>query len=322
VLWFGGRLVSEGRMPIGNLTAFLLYILQILIYAILAVTVAIPFPRAMASAERIAEVLRTVPAVTDPPCPVVPARSDGVVEFRHATFGYPGSARPVLNDLTFVLRPGQTSAIIGGTGSGKTTLLNLILRFADVTGGAVLVNGADVREQSAEQLRSTIGLAPQTAFLFCGTVRDNLRLSAPQVSDDELWRVLDVAQALDFVASMPGGLDAPIEQRGVNISGGQRQRLSVARALARRPRLYLFDDCFSALDVATESRLRQALRTWTQDATVVMVAQRVTTIMDADQIIVLDDGGVAGIGSHWQLLDDCPLYREIVASQLGEQAVA
>ena len=320
VLWFGGLLVSEGKMPIGNLTAFLIYILQILVSAIMAVTVVIPLPRAVASAERIAQVLDIVPAITDPACPVIPARTTGVVEFRHATFGYPSSERPVLNDLTFLLEPGQTSAIIGGTGIGKTTVLNLIARFFDVTGGAVLVNGADVREQSAGKLRSTIGLVPQKAFLFGGTVGDNLRLGAPDVSDDELWRVLDVAQALDFVASMPGGLDAPIDPGGANVSGGQRQRLSIARALARCPRLYLFDDCFSALDVATEARLRHALRAWTQDATVVVVAQRVSTVMDADQIIVLDASGVAGIGSHWQLMDACPLYQEIVASQLGEQA--
>ncbi|MGD0063689.1 MAG: ABC transporter ATP-binding protein [Streptosporangiaceae bacterium] len=320
VVWFGGRLVSEGSMPIGNMTAFILYILQILVYVLVGVTVLIQVPRAVASAERIAQVIDSVPAITDPPRPVSPARVTGTVEFRHVTFGYPGSERPVLNDLTFVLRPGQTSAIIGGTGSGKTTLLNLILRFFDATGGVVLVNGTDVREQAVEQLWSAIGLVPQAAFLFSGTVASNLRFGRPDATDAQLWRALDIAQALDFVVSMPGQLDAPIDQGGTNVSGGQRQRLAIARALVRRSRLYLFDDCFSALDAATDARLRGALRADTRDATVVIVAQRISTVMHADQIIVLDARGVAGIGTHEQLLTDCAPYREIVASQLGEGA--
>ena len=322
VLWFGGRLVSEGSLPIGNLVAFLTYILQILSAVMVAVAIVFQLPRAIASAERIDQVISAVPAITDPPRPVTPPAVTGVVEFRRVTFGYPGSERPVVRDLTFTLRPGQTSAIIGGTGSGKTTLLNLIPRFFDATGGAVLVNGTDVRQQSAGPLRSAIGLVPQAAFLFRGTVASNLRFGRPEATDEQLWRALDVAQALDFVASMPGQLEAPIDQGGTNVSGGQRQRLSIARALVRRPRLYLFDDCFSALDPATDARLRNALQAETQDAAVVVVAQRVSTIMHADQIIVLDAGRIAGIGSHQQLIAGCGPYQEIAASQLGEGVAA
>lgn len=321
VIWFGGHLVSEGSMPIGNLTAFLTYILQILLALVFAATIAAFLPRAAASAERIGQVINAVPAIADPPRPVTPARVTGTVEFRRVTFGYPGSERPVLHELTFSLPPGQISAIVGGTGSGKTTLVNLIPRFFDATGGAVLVNETDVRAQSAEQLRSTIGLVPQAAFLFRGTIASNLRFGAPEATDEQLWRALDIAQALDFVASMPGQLDAPIDQGGTNLSGGQRQRLTIARALVRWPRLYLFDDCFSALDAATDARLRGALREETQDAAVVIVAQRVSTIMHADQIIVLDTGRIVGIGPHEQLLAACGPYQEIVASQLGEGAV-
>jgi ABC-type multidrug transport system fused ATPase/permease subunit len=322
IVWFGGRLVSEGSMPIGNMTAFLIYILQILLYALVAVSVLVQVPRAVASAERITQVIDAVPAIAEPSRPVVPSSITGTVEFRHVTLGYPGSKRPVLNDLTFAFRPGQVNAIIGGTGSGKTTLLSLILRFFDATGGAVLVNGTDVREQSAEQLWATIGLVPQAAFLFSGTVASNLRFGSPEATDEQLWRALEVAQALDFVASMPGQLDASIDQRGTNVSGGQRQRLAIARALVRRPSLYLFDDCFSALDSATDARLRFALRAEAGDAAVVIATQRASTIVHADQIIVLDAGRVAGVGTHEQLRTACGPYREIVASQLGEGAAA
>jgi ATP-binding cassette subfamily B protein len=322
VMWFGGRLVSEGSLPIGNLTACFSYVLQSLVAVTLAVNIVISIPRAVASAERIEQVLSAEPAITDPPRPVAPARLTGTVEFRHVTFGYPGGERPVLHDLTFALRPGQTSAIIGGTGSGKTTLLNLIPRFFDVTGGAVLVNETDVREQSAEQLWSAIGLVPQTAFMFSGTVASLLRFGRPEATDEQLWRALEIAQALDFVASMPGQLEARIDHGGSNVSGGQRQRLAIARALVRQPRLYLFDDCFSALDAATDARLRGALQAQTADAAVVIVAQRISTIMHADQIIVLDAGRIAGLGRHDQLLADCEPYREIVASQLGAGVAA
>jgi ATP-binding cassette subfamily B protein len=322
VIWFGGHLLNEGSMPIGNLTAFLIYVLQILIYLGIAITVVVLIPRAVASAERISQVLSAVSEITDVASPVTPGSVTGTVEFSHVTFGYPGSQRPVLKDLTFTLRPASMNAIIGGTGSGKTTLLSLIHRFHEVTDGAVLVNGGDVRDQAADQLLSTIGLVPQTAFLFRGTVASNLRFARPDATDGQLWRALDVAQAADFVASMPGQLDAPVDQGGTNLSGGQRQRLSIARAIVRRPRLYLFDDCFSALDAGTDARLRNALRAETADATVVLVAQRVSTVMAADQIIVLDAGTVAGIGTHRELLASCLPYREIVASQLGEEEAA
>jgi ATP-binding cassette subfamily B protein len=320
VLWFGGRLVSEGSMPIGNLTAFLTYILQILLSVMMAVMVAILLPRAAASAERVEQVLDTVPVVADPDHPNNPTLRSGLVSFKHVTFSYPGSERPVLEDLTFTLEPGQTSAIIGGTGSGKTTLLNLIPRFFDATSGSIEVNGVDVRDQRQETLWTSIGLVPQAAYLFSGTVATNLRFGRPDATDQQLWRALEIAQASDFVSAMAGMLDAPIDQGGTNVSGGQRQRLSIARALVKAPSIYLFDDCFSALDAATDARLRAALKSATQDASIVIVAQRVSTIMHAERIIVLDEGRIVGMGSHNELLERCEAYREIVLSQLGEDA--
>jgi ATP-binding cassette, subfamily B, multidrug efflux pump len=320
VLWFGGRLVSEGSMPIGNLTAFLTYILQILLSVMMAVMVAIFLPRAAASAERVEQVLDTVPVVADPEHPSDPISKSGLVRFEHVTFSYPGSERPVLEDLSFTFEPGQTSAIIGGTGSGKTTLLNLIPRFFDATSGTVVVNGVEVRDQRQETLWASIGLVPQAAYLFSGTVASNLRFGRPDASDQQLWRALEIAQASDFVSAMPGMLNAPIDQGGTNVSGGQRQRLSIARALVKEPNVYLFDDCFSALDAATDARLRAALKSGTEDASVVIVAQRVSTVLHADRIIVLDDGRVVGMGTHEELLETCEPYREIVVSQLGEDA--
>ena len=320
VVWFGGRLVSEGVMPIGNLTAFLTYILQILLSVMMAVMVAILLPRAAASAERVSEVLTTTPVIQDPPSPRRPSREDGEIRFEGVSFAYPGSERPVLEDLSFTLSPGTTNAIIGGTGAGKTTLVSLIPRFFDVSGGRVLVNGVDVREQRLEELWASLAIVPQSAYLFSGTVASNLRFGREDATDVELWRALEVAQAADFVSSMSAGLESPIDQGGTNVSGGQRQRLCIARALVKDSPAYLFDDCFSALDAATDARLRQALRAGVGAATVLIVAQRVSTIMDADQIIVLDGGRAVGIGDHRQLVATCPTYREIVVSQLGEGA--
>ncbi|HZP96754.1 MAG TPA: ABC transporter ATP-binding protein [Candidatus Limnocylindria bacterium] len=320
ILWFGAELIDRGDMPIGNLTAFLMYILQILFAVMTAVFMVILVPRAEVSAQRIVEVLDTTSSIADPAAPVVPARPTGVVELRDVTFAYPHSERPVLQGLSFEARPGKTTAIIGGTGSGKTTVVTLLTRGFDVTSGAVQVDGIDIREQSLERLWSRIGLVPQAAYLFKGTVAENLRFGNPNATEAELWRALEIAQARDFVAAMRGGLEAPIDQGGTNVSGGQRQRLAIARAIVKRPAIYLFDDCFSALDAATDARLRLALKSETADATVLIVAQRVSTILHADHIVVLDEGRVVGSGTHAELVRTSAEYREIVESQLGSAA--
>ncbi len=322
VIWFGGKMVSEGSLPIGNLTAFLTYILQILMAGMLAVMMAVLVPRAVASAERILEVVNKDPIIKSPRNPEIPSKLDGAVRFEGVSFGYPGSELPVLCDLSFSVVPGATTAIIGGTGSGKTTLLNLIPRFFDATSGTVLVNGVDVKEQSLDMLWSEIGLIPQNAYLFSGTVKSNLSLGKPDASDEELWRALEIAQAKDFVEAYPEGLYTKIDQGGTNVSGGQRQRLSIARALVRMPKLLLFDDCFSALDATTDANLRKALKSETQNSAVIIVAQRVNTIIDASKILVLDEGRVIASGIHDELKRTCQQYREIVISQLGEEALA
>ncbi|HEU5470703.1 MAG TPA: ABC transporter ATP-binding protein [Actinophytocola sp.] len=322
VLWFGAYRVGAGEMQIGALTAFLNYLMQILMSVMMATFISMMIPRAAVCAERINEVLDTEPSVNPPPEPVreLPARAE--LEFRGVEFRYPGADEPVLRDISFRAESGRTTAIIGSTGSGKTTLLSLVPRLIDVTGGEVCVDGVDVRELDPDVLRDRIGLVPQRAYLFTGTVASNLRYGNPDATDEDLWQALEIAQARDFVEEMPGGLDAPIAQGGTNVSGGQRQRLSIARALVRRPEIYLFDDAFSALDLATDVALRVALRPHTRKSAVVIVAQRVSTILDADQIIVLDNGSVVGIGNHRELLGSCPTYREIVESQLTPEQVA
>ena len=322
VLWFGSFRVDDGSMQIGQLMAFLNYLMQILMSVMMATFMAVLIPRAAVCAERITEVLDTESSVVLPEVGVTPEADAGVVTFDHVEFRYPGAGDPVLSDLTFTARPGETTAIIGSTGSGKTTLLSLIPRLFDVTGGAVTIDGVDIRELSPDTLWRAIGLVPQRPYLFSGTVASNLRFGDDDATDDDLWRALEIAQAKDFVEQMTGGLDAPIAQGGTNVSGGQRQRLAIARALARKPSIYLFDDSFSALDLGTDARLRAALRPAAAGATVIIVAQRVSTITDADSIIVLEDGRIVGQGNHETLLDDCPTYREIVESQLTAGAAA
>ncbi|MDI3508425.1 MAG: ATP-binding cassette, subfamily multidrug efflux pump [Clostridiales bacterium] len=323
IVWFGAGRIDSGAMPIGNLTAFLTYIMQIMISVMMAMGMFIMVPRAEASAERLSEVLDTEPSIKDTPTPAAPSDIKGYLEFRNVEFSYPGAEEPVLKDISFEAAPGQTTAIIGSTGCGKTTLVNLIPRFYDVTGGSILIDGIDIRDMTQQNLRDKIGLVPQKAFLFSGTVADNLRYGNENATDDELWHALEVAQAKDFVMEMPGQLDAPIEQGGTNVSGGQRQRLAIARALVKKPEIYVFDDSFSALDFKTDAKLRLALKGETAGSTVVIIAQRVSTIMDADRIIALNDNGIiAGIGTHAQLMETCDVYREIVYSQLSKEEIA
>lgn len=321
VLWFGGIRVDAGHMQIGSMTAYLSYLMQILIAMLMSTMLMMLLPRATVSAGRIGEVLDTEPSVVPTTKPVAaPAARLGSLEFRNVTFSYPGATHPVLDDISFKVGPGETVAVVGSTGAGKTTLVNLVPRLFDATGGAVLVDGVDVRDYAPEALWERIGLVPQKAYLFTGTVASNLRYGDPHATDTDLWRALEVAQAKDFVSAMPEGLDSPIAQGGTNVSGGQRQRLAIARALVRKPVVYVFDDSFSALDVATDARLRRALEPATRDAAVLIVAQRVATIQNADRIVVLEDGRVVGMGSHAELLATSETYREIVASQ--EQVAA
>ena len=321
VLWFGGHRVDDGVMQVGALTAFLAYLVQILMAVMMASFMLMMVPRAAVCADRITEVLDTETTVAPPADPVLETAGRGLT-MRGVTFSYPGAETPVLRDIDLDARPGRTLAVIGSTGAGKSTLVNLVPRIFDVTGGAVEVDGVDVRRLDPELLWSRIGLVPQRAFLFSGTVAANLRHGKPDATEDEMWTALEVAQARDFVEAMPGGLDALISQGGGNVSGGQRQRLAIARAVIRRPALYLFDDAFSALDLATDARLRAALRPITTDATVVVVAQRVSTIVDADEILVLEEGALVGRGTHDELLAGNETYQEIVASQLTPEAAA
>jgi ATP-binding cassette subfamily B multidrug efflux pump len=322
VMWVGGHRIASGDMQIGTLTAFLSYLLQILMSVMMATFMFVMLPRAEVSAERISEVLDTVPSVSAPEEPLVRGLRTGLVELREASFSYPGAQEAVLHGVSLVARAGETTAIVGSTGSGKTTLLNLIPRLVDVTGGMVLVDGHDARSLAPEDLRSSIGLIPQRPYLFGGTVATNLRYGKADATDEELWAALEIAQAREFVEAMPDGLNSEISQGGTNVSGGQRQRLAIARAVVKAPDIYLFDDSFSALDYDTDARLRAALSTITAASTVIIVAQRISTIRRAERIVVLDQGAVVGTGTHAELMSSCETYRQIVLSQLSEEEAA
>jgi len=322
VLWFGGHRVESGQMEVGAITAYISYLMQIVMSVMMGTFMMMMIPRAAVCADRIAEVLDTDTSVVPPAEPVAEVVERGTVRFEDVEFTHPGADVPVVRGVSLDAAPGQTLAIIGSTGAGKTTMLNLIPRLYDVTAGRVLVGGVDVRRLDPEVLWSRLGLVPQRAFLFTGTVASNLRYGMPDATEDEMWEALEIAQARDFVAAMPDGLETRIAQGGSNLSGGQRQRLAIARAVIRRPEIYLFDDAFSALDLATDARLRAALRPVTRDATVLIVGQRVSTIRDADQILVVEDGLVVGRGTHDELLESCTTYQEIVASQLSAEEAA
>ncbi|MFD2768436.1 ABC transporter ATP-binding protein [Micromonospora eburnea] len=322
VMWFGALRIDSGGMQVGALTAFLAYLVQLLTSVILATSMFMLLPRAEVCAERVHEVLATASTVSPSGAPTRRVEESGHVELRHASFAYTESAELVLRDIDLVARRGETVAVVGSTGSGKSTLLGLIPRLFDVTSGQVLINGVDVRDMDPRLLTSLIGYVPQNPYLFSGTVASNLRYGRPEATDEELWHALEVAQGKDFVQLMDGGLDAPIAQGGSNVSGGQRQRLAIARALVRRPEIYLFDDSFSALDYATDAALRAALAQETESATVIVVAQRVSSIRNANRIVVLDEGRVVGTGTHAALMESSPTYRELVLSQIPEGAAA
>jgi len=322
VIWFGGKLVDTGNMQIGDLTAFLAYIMQILSSVMMAVMMSLMIPRAAASAERIEEVLLTPSSVVETSTPQNPAVHTGRVEFNNVEFRYPGAEHPVLAGITFTAEPGQFTAIVGSTGSGKSTLINLIPRFIDPTDGQVFIDGIDVRDQALESVWSNIGLVPQRAFLFGGTIATNLRYGDDNATEEDLWTALETAQARDFVEELPDKLLASVAQGGTNFSGGQRQRLAIARAIAKKPTIYILDDSFSALDFTTDANLRKALEITAKDSTLIVVAQRVSTILNADQIIVLDQGAVVGIGKHHELMNTCETYKEIVLSQLSPEEAA
>ncbi len=321
IIWFGGMRVSSGHMQIGSLMAFIQYVMQIMFSLIMFSMMFVIIPRASVSAARINEVIDMVPDIDDPLTPLGKDVNDkkGYVEFKDVTFSYPNAEKPVLSNISFFAKPGEVTAIIGGTGSGKSTLINLIPRFYDVKSGNVLINDIDVREMAQKDLRQKIGFVPQKAVLFTGTISDNIRYGKEDATMDEIEYAAKVAQATEFISGMEDGFESFISQGGTNVSGGQKQRISIARALVRKPEIYIFDDSFSALDFKTDAKLRKALKGEIKNATMIVVAQRVSTVMDADQIIVLDEGKIAGIGRHKELLKSCKIYREIVSSQLSEE---
>ncbi|MCC3373330.1 ABC transporter ATP-binding protein [Cohnella sp. REN36] len=322
IIWFGGERIGSGHMAVGDLMAFLQYAMQIMFSMLMLSMMFVMVPRASASAVRINEVLDLPPTLVDAPDARTEIATSGLVEFDDVTFSYPGAEQPALSGITFTARPGEVTAIIGGTGAGKSTLLNLIPRFYDAESGSVRIDGVDVRERKQEELRAQIGLVPQKAVLFTGTIEDNIRFGKEEATDEEIRHAADIAQATEFISGMEDGFASSIAQGGTNVSGGQKQRLSIARALVRRPDIYLFDDSFSALDFKTDAKLRAALKGETRSSTVIIVAQRVSTVMDADQIIVLDEGRIADIGTHHELLKSSEVYREIVSSQLSEEEIA
>jgi len=322
LIWFGAQRIALGEMQIGSLMAFIQYAMQILFSLLMVSILFIMLPRASASAGRINEVLAMTPGIKDPAAPRKAEKEHGYIEFRNVTFSYPGAEEPAIRDVSFSARPGEVTAIIGGTGAGKSTLVNLVPRFYDVAQGRILVDDVDIREMAQEDLRQRLGFVPQKAVLFNDTIANNIRYGREDATDAEVAHAAETAQALEFILAMPDGFQSVIAQGGTNVSGGQRQRLAIARALVRKPEIYIFDDTFSALDFRTDARLRAALRGETAESTVIIVAQRVTTVMDADRIIVVDDGRVAGMGTHRDLIRTCEVYREIVSSQLSEEELA
>lgn len=319
IIWFGGLRIDAGKMQVGDLMAVIQYVMQIMFSIIMLSMVFVMLPRATASAMRIQEVLEVSPEIKDPESPMKIDNVQGTVEFKNVTFRYPGAEEPVIENISFKAEPGKVTAIIGSTGAGKSTLLNLILRFYDVDEGSILIDGVDIRNLSQENLRNLIGYVPQKALLFSGTVAENIRFGNKFATDEDVKRAADIAQATEFILNMNHGFDSEISQGGVNLSGGQKQRLSIARAIVKRAKIYLFDDCFSALDFKTDLKVRTALKKEIKDATVIIVAQRVATIMDADQIVVLHEGKIAGIGTHKELLKSCSVYKDIVSSQISEE---
>lgn len=322
LIWFGAKRIDIGEMAVGDLMAFIQYSMQVMMSVVMVAMIFVMVPRAEASADRIVEVLETEPVIEDKKDTVKAEAEKGHLQFKNVEFRYPGAEQPVLSNINFEARPGETTAIIGSTGSGKSALINLIPRFYDVESGEILVDGVNIKDMTQHDLRNKIGVVPQKAVLFSGTIADNIRYGKLDATQEEIEHAAEIAQASEFISEMKEGYESEIDQGGNNVSGGQKQRLSIARALVRKPEIYIFDDSFSALDFKTDAKLRNALKDETKDATVIIVAQRVSTVMDADRIIVLDEGKICGIGKHKELLENCKVYKEIVLSQLSEEEIA